>query len=195
MGKQDHRSTTVNEHFIRESVKRKHLAIIFWLITGDSSLSWHFEFSSLARIPRQSQLPARRMPYMVRAVHLGSVMPRKEPLMSQFSKPKMIKIFVGITGLFRRPNYRALSAILCLVMALALGNTRASADPTTAAQAKPIVSQYSPSFSSPGPCCSIEASNGGPLMGNGSLGVVVVNAINTVTSHRAWGPGSAIGQS
>ena len=100
--------------------------------------------------------------------------------MSQFSKPKMFKVFVGIAGLFRHLSYRALIAIPCLVAALALGSMRASADSITSAQAQRIVSQYSSSFSSPGTCCSDEAPSG-PLMGNGNLGVVVVNPINTMT--------------
>lgn len=100
--------------------------------------------------------------------------------MSLFSKPKMIKVFVGIAGLFRHPSYRALIAIACLVAALALDSTRASADSVTSAQAQRIVSQYSASFSSAASCCSDEAPSG-PLMGNGNLGVVVVNPINTMT--------------
>jgi hypothetical protein len=62
-----------------------------------------------------------------------------------------------------------------------MASTPASADSITSAQAQRIVSQYSPSFTSPGSCCSNEAPNGGPLLGNGNLGVVVVNPINTMT--------------
>ena len=63
---------------------------------------------------------------------------------------------------------------------LVTANTRASADSITSAQAQRIVAQYSPSFSSPASCCTDEIASG-PLMGNGNLGVVVVNPINTMT--------------
>ena len=76
---------------------------------------------------------------------------------------------------------RSLFAVLCPLVALAMASTPASADSITSAQAQRIVSQYSPSFTSPGSCCSNEAPNGGPLLGNGNLGVVVVNPINTMT--------------
>jgi alpha-L-fucosidase 2 len=74
-----------------------------------------------------------------------------------------------------------LVAALCLLVALVTASTPASADSITSAQAQRIVSQYSPSITSPGSCCSSEAPSGGALMGNGNLGVVVVNPINTMT--------------
>ena len=99
--------------------------------------------------------------------------------MSQTAKRKTSTLFVGITGLLRQPAYRAFVAILCLLAALVSVN-RASADSITSAQAQRIVSQYSASFSSPASCCSDEAPSG-PLLGNGNLGVVVVNPVNTMT--------------
>jgi alpha-L-fucosidase 2 len=83
--------------------------------------------------------------------------------------------------LLRRPRYRALLAAPCLIVALVAATTPASADSVTSAQAQRIVSQYSASFSSAASCCSDEAPSSGPLMGNGNLGVVVVNPINTMT--------------
>ena len=70
---------------------------------------------------------------------------------------------------------------LCLIVAFVTASTPASADSITSTQAQRIVSQYSPSFSSPASCCSNEAPSGGPLMGNGNLGVEVLNPINTLT--------------
>ncbi len=68
-----------------------------------------------------------------------------------------------------------------LLTVIFMTSVRASADPITSAQAQRIVSQYSPSITTPGSCCSSEAPSGGALMGNGNLGVVVVNPINTKT--------------
>jgi alpha-L-fucosidase 2 len=114
----------------------------------------------------------------------------KEFAMSDASKCKITKqIFdtavssntlTWSSTIWRRGS-RGLLAFLCLIVALVTANARASADSITSAQAQRIVSQYSPSFSSPGSCCSSEAPSGGPLMGNGNLGVVVVNPINTMT--------------
>jgi hypothetical protein len=76
---------------------------------------------------------------------------------------------------------RGLLAALCLIVSIATLNTRASADSVTSAQAQRIVSQVSSLISSPGSCCSNEAPSGGALLGNGNVGVVIVNPINTMT--------------
>jgi len=83
------------------------------------------------------------------------------------------KILIGLRG-------NGLLTALCLIVALVTSNTPASADSITSAQAQRIVSQYSPSFTSPASCCTDEIASG-PLLGNGNLGVVVVNPINTLT--------------
>jgi len=98
--------------------------------------------------------------------------------MSQTPKMKSIKLFEGI---LQCPSFRAFMAASCLITVLAAAGTRASADSVTAAQAQRIVSQYSASFTSPGSSGSNEAPNGGALLGNGNLGVVIVNPINTMT--------------
>jgi alpha-L-fucosidase 2 len=100
--------------------------------------------------------------------------------MSQISKRNTSKQLVGIAALLRFRGYRALIAVPCLVVALALASTRASADPTTRSQALRIVNQYAGTFTSAATCCTSETPNG-PLMGNGNVGVVVVNPINTMS--------------
>ena len=109
--------------------------------------------------------------------------------MSHSSKRKVSELIVGSAVsdapvsskvLTCRRGNRGLLASLCLILALAMASTRASADSVTSAQAQRIVSQYSGSFTSPASCCSSYAPSG-PLMGNGNLGVVVVNPINTMT--------------
>jgi len=86
----------------------------------------------------------------------------------------------GTTVSSKNLTRRCVFTALCLIVAMAMLSTRASADSVTSAQAQRIVAQYSPSFTSPGSCCTNEIANG-PLMGNGNLGVVVVNPINTMT--------------
>ena len=104
--------------------------------------------------------------------------------MSRASKCKISKLMldtaVSANILTCRRGNRGLLAALSLIVAIATISTRAWADSVTSAQAQRIVSQYSGSFSSPASCCSNEAPSG-PLMGNGNLGVVIVNPINTMT--------------
>jgi hypothetical protein len=70
VGNKDHRSPTLDEHFVRESVKSTQVALFFclsrlfegreFLDVAIETCSAEFQFSD--RIPRQPQLPARLMP-------------------------------------------------------------------------------------------------------------------------------------
>jgi alpha-L-fucosidase 2 len=104
--------------------------------------------------------------------------------MSQCLKPKVVELASGSAASTNIPTMRqgnrGLLLALWLILALVTVNAQAS-DPITSAQAQRIVSQYSVAITTPGSCCSSEAPSGGPLLGNGNLGVVIVNPINTMT--------------
>jgi hypothetical protein len=181
VGNQEHRSTTIDEHCIRESVKPKHLAVFFRLNArhkGSEPALLSFD----PQVASHDNLNSRRAACHVKnalPIANGACYARKEPFMSQNQNRKTSKLFVGVADLLRHPSYHAVIAIPRLVAAFVLVSTRTSRDARTQAQAQRTVSQYSGTFTSPASCCSSEAP-GGPLMGNGNLGVVVINPINAM---------------
>jgi alpha-L-fucosidase 2 len=106
--------------------------------------------------------------------------PGGEPTMSRISKSKVSDSIVSAKTSYQRPSQLAMTVALLLFVAVAIAGTRALADSTTQAQALRIVNQYAGTFTSAATCCTSETPSG-PLMGNGNVGVVVVNPIDTMS--------------
>jgi alpha-L-fucosidase 2 len=109
-----------------------------------------------------------------------------EPIVSGIHNPRA-----------RLRSNRGRSVVLGMMVLLVAAAAPAAADSVTSAQAQRIVSQYSGSFTSAASGGSGSVPSG-PLMGNGNLGVVVVNPINTMTfllgKNEFWSLNLNVGQ-
>ena len=80
----------------------------------------------------------------------------------------------------RRRSNRSKLAVLCLIVMVLVTGASAFADTATADQAQRIVAQYSGTFTSAGTWPNTAQTPAGPLMGNGDVGVVVLNGISNM---------------